>query len=103
MKKKKGIIRVNSFTVLQQYVKICQNKITEMHLANEELEQYGRRLCVRIDGIPTVENENSDEVLDKMTSLIKETSCYIPDIVTDRAHRTGNSLRAHDRKDEPIT
>ena len=74
-----------------------------MQQANEELEQYGRRLCVRIDGIPAVENENSDEVLDMMTSLIKETSCYIPDIITDRAHQTGNSLRAHDRKDQPIT
>ena len=60
-----------------------------MQQANEELEQYGRRLCVRIDGVPTVDNETSDEVLDKVKSLIKETSCDIPDVVIDRAHRTG--------------
>ena len=52
-----------------------------MQQANEELEQYGRRLCVRIDGVPTVDNETSDEVLSKVKSLIKETSCDIPDEV----------------------
>ena len=59
----------------------------EMQQANEELEQYGRRLCVRIDGVPTVDNETSDEVLDKVKSLIKESSCDIPDVVIDRADR----------------
>ena len=47
------------------------------------------RLCVRIDGVPTVDNETSDEVLDKVMSLIKETSCDTPDVVIDRAHRIG--------------
>ena len=46
-----------------------------MHQANEDLEQYGRRLRVRIDVVPTVDNKTSDEVLDKVKSLIKETSC----------------------------
>ena len=75
--------------MLQKHVKICQNQITEMQQTNEELEQYGRRLCIRIDGVPTVDNEISDQVLDKVKSLIKETSCDIPDVVIDRAHRIG--------------
>ena len=49
--------------VLQQYVKICQKQKTEMQQANEELEQYGRRLYVRIDGVPTADDETSDECL----------------------------------------
>ena len=57
--------------VLQQHVKIYQNQITELQQANEELEQYGRRLCVRIDGVPTVDNETSDEVRGKVKSQIK--------------------------------
>ena len=48
-----------------------------------------RRLCVSIDGVPTVDNETSDEVLDKVKSLKKETSCDIREIVIDRANRTG--------------
>ena len=60
-----------------------------MQQANEELEQYGRTLRLRIDGVPTVDNETSDEVLDKVKSLIKEISCDIPDVVIDSAHRIG--------------
>ena len=61
--------------MLQQHVKICQNQIKEIQQANEDLEQYGRRLRLRIDVVPTVDNKTSDEVLDKVKSLIKETSC----------------------------
>ena len=53
------------------------------------MQQANEELYVRTDGIPTVDNETSDEVLDKVNSLIKETSCDIPDVVIDRAHRTG--------------
>ena len=60
-----------------------------MQQANEELEQHVRRLCVTIDGVPAVDNETSDEVLDKVKSLIKETSRDIPDVVIDRVHRIG--------------
>ena len=52
-------------------------------------KSISRRLCVRIDGVPTVDNETSDEVLDKLKSLMKETSCDIPEIVIDRARRIG--------------
>ena len=54
-------------------------EVKEMQQANEELEQYGRRLCIRIDGVPTVDNETSDEVLDKVKCLIKENSYDISD------------------------
>ena len=76
-------------SVLQQHAQICQNQIKEMQQANKELEQYGSGLCVRTDGFPTVDNETSDEVLDRVKSLIKETSCDISDVVIDRAHRIG--------------
>ena len=33
---------------------------------NEELDQYERRLCLRIAGVPSVENENSDDFLDRV-------------------------------------
>ena len=50
---------------------------------NEELEQYGRRLCLRIEGVPPVENETSDDVLDEVKSLITESGCKIPNVVGD--------------------
>ena len=42
-------------------------KLLELNIDNqshdEELEQYGSRLCLRIDGLPTVTDESSDERL----------------------------------------
>ena len=54
---------------------------------NEELEQYGRRLCLRVDGVPTVKHESSDDVLEFTKSLFKEANVAVPDTVLDRAHR----------------
>ena len=51
-----------------------------MQQANEQLDQYGRSLYVRVDGAPTVDNKASDEVLEKMKTLTKETSCVNPDV-----------------------
>ena len=36
---------------------------------NEELEQYGRRLSIRVEGVPTTDNETSEEVLKDAESL----------------------------------
>ena len=58
---------------------------------NAELEQYGRRLCLRIDGVPTVKNGSNDEVLEFTRSLFKEANVAVPDNVLDGAHRIGPS------------
>ena len=55
----------------------------------EELEQYGRCQCLRIEGIPTKVDEKSDEVLQKVFDLITESETDIPNDVVDRAHRIG--------------
>ena len=54
------------------------------------MEQYGRRLCLRIDGVPTEKNETSEEVFKKVTEMCKEAKLDIPEVVIDRAHRIGN-------------
>ena len=60
---------------------------------NEELEQYSRRCCLRIEGVPSVENESLDDVLCKVKSLITESGCEIPDVVIDRGHRIGKGYK----------
>ena len=55
----------------------------------EELCQYGRRLCLRIDNIPVLERESSEEVLRSVKSLIEKSGEVIPDSTLDRAHRIG--------------
>ena len=40
-----------------------------MQQENEELEQYGRRLRVRTDGVTAIDSETSDKLLDKIKNL----------------------------------
>ena len=63
---------------------------------NEELEQYGRRLCIRVETLPTTDNETSEEILKKVKSLINEAECDISDVAIDRAYRIRNGYK--DRK-----
>ena len=74
-----------------------QNQILELQQANvklqneiEELEQYGRRLCTRIDGITEVSNENSEDVFNIVDLFVK---AGIEDVEKNigRAHRMGKS------------
>ena len=57
---------------------------------NEELEQYGRCLYLRIDGVPTKTSESSDDVSDSVKSLFQEAKVDISESVIERAHRTGS-------------
>ena len=62
---------------------------------NEKLEQYGRRCCLKVGGVPFVENESLDDVLGKVKSLITESGCEIPEmwLLIDRAHRIGRGYK----------
>ena len=73
-----------------------EKKINELESQNhqlrselEELETYGRRLCLRIDGVPVKNNETSDQVLTKVESLCKDAEVDIPECIIDRHHRIG--------------
>ena len=58
---------------------------------NKELEQYGRRLCLRINGVPTVKDEPSDDVPEFANTLFKEAKVAVPDNVLYCASRIGPS------------
>ena len=69
--------------MLQEDIHYYQNHLNEIKRKNEELEQNGRRLYVRNESIPSVENDTSDEVLDKVMSLMQEAECDIPKVMID--------------------
>ena len=83
---------------------ICQDKsflqeqISELKKQNraiaascEETEQYSRRLCLRIGGVPSVDKETSSDVLKKVKEICAESNLEIPDSNLDRGHRIGKS------------
>ena len=75
--------------MLQQHVREYQKRVNRLENDSEEQEQYGRRLCLRIEGVPSAEKETSEEVLEKVKCLVSESGCDITDVVIDRAHRIG--------------
>ena len=73
--------------VLKSQVTLLQNHVSTVKHALDkkvdELEQYGRRVCLRIEGVEHQVNEKSEEVL----NIIKESEAEIPESVLDRAYR----------------
>ena len=53
-------------------------KNTKNQDKNEKLEQYGCRLCLRIDGVPVQKGETSEGVLKKVTSICEKANLDIP-------------------------
>ena len=99
---KEGITKEKKSEVSKQHEKlVSQNKMLQQQVPelrklnfdnqakNEKLEQYGRRLCLRIDGIPSKNNETSEDVLDSVKNIFELAEVNIPDMVVNRAHRIG--------------
>ena len=75
--------------MLKEQVAELSKLSIQNHSKNEKLEQYGRRLCLRVDEIPAVNNESSDDVMNLTKSLFEEAKFSVPENVLDRAHRIG--------------
>ena len=52
----------STVSLLQEHVKNFQKQVCILECKNEKLEQYGRRCCLRIEGVLSAENESSDDV-----------------------------------------
>ena len=71
------IEQTNKIEKLDSTVALLQEHVKELKLSNgrllskvNDIEQYERRLCLRIEDIPVVEDETAEVVLDKVRSLI---------------------------------
>ena len=53
----------------------------------DDLEQYGRRLCIRIDGVEVNEDEIAEECTGKILNMLQKYDVEISDKDIDRAHR----------------
>ena len=87
----------STIAVLQQHVSVLKAQVNENTKESgrqascyDELEQYGRRLCLRVHGLPISEDETSSDVLQNLTNQFEEKGINIPDYNIDRAHRIGN-------------
>ena len=67
--------------VLNSQVTLLQNHVSTVKYALnkkvDELEQYGRRVCLRSKGVEHQVNEKSEVVLEKVVNIIKESEAEI--------------------------
>ena len=65
-------------------------KNKESQQCYDKLEQYSRRLRLRIDSFPKHNNEKAEDVFKFVKDLVEEfPDLEIREAVTDRAHRIG--------------
>ena len=55
----------------------------------EEIEQYGRRLCFRLDGLPIKDQESADSVLADIKQELNKYAINVPDHAIDKALPAG--------------
>ena len=65
---------------LQKQIEELRILSTKSQDENEETEQYGRRLCLRVDRVPVDKCKRIYDVLKKAISMCWKADLYIPDI-----------------------
>ena len=82
---------VDRVEALESKLSIYEEHLTEMENRLENAEQYSRRSCLRIFGVPLPENgdETSKNCLAKVKQVFKNLGVAVPDDCIDRAHRIG--------------
>ena len=55
----------SALSVLQRHAQLYQKQVIELKLENEELELFYRRIKVKNEDVPFIENEIFKEVLEK--------------------------------------
>jgi len=89
LKNEKIEILESKLSILESAINVLKKSSHESLKANDDNEQYNRRLCLRINGISVDEKESSEESLKKVKSVFTELDVNIPDECVDRAHRIG--------------
>ena len=91
-KKKESDEKTNSEKhMLQQQITSLKQVNLQIQNDLKELEQYGRRLSLRIDGVPVKGKERSQDVFEHVVSMFEEAGAGNFDGYIDRAHRIGKT------------
>ena len=69
--------------LLQEQVMCLKHANVQMLNSKGQLEQYGRRLCLRINEVPVKSDETNDDVLKHVKEMCDEVELDIPNTVID--------------------
>ena len=76
---------------LESRVVVCESVSTKLQTELENSEQYSRRMCLRINGVPVESTETSEDCMKKCKEIFEEIDVNVPDEAIDRAHSIGKS------------
>lgn len=81
-------------TMLNQRVEELNRKVEKLEIGKDESEQYSRRNSIRISGLASVQNEDTDKLVLEIATAIK-ADITLSDI--DRSHRVGKPGQSNNR------
>ena len=61
--------------------------ITKLENEKDDLKQYGRRVCLRIEDVPAANEETAEEIFKKTENLLKKVWPNLSGDCIDRTHR----------------
>ena len=74
---------------LEGRVAILKNLVQTLERKTDDVEQYGRRLCLRIDNIPISEGNNPKDIEQELQKEFADMGVELPEDAIDRAHQIG--------------
>ena len=93
--------RMTKIDELESRIAIMERHITLLQNNVDYNEQYNRRLCLKINGIPPVddgERQTAEMWLEKVKNVFEKLEVEVPDTVIDMAHRIGKLRIVKGRK-----
>ena len=75
-----------------------QERITTLELEKDNLDQYRRRVCVRIDDVPVESEETAGSVYEKIGEFFREACPDILVFCIERAHRIASKYKSYGNK-----
>ena len=66
-----------------------EKRIAKLENYNDDLEQYGRRVCLRIEDVLVANEETAEEVFKKTENMLKKFCPNLSGDCIERAHRIG--------------
>ena len=81
--------------ILENLVKIQERKV-------DDVEQYGRRLCLRVDDVPLRASETPKYIEHELHGEFVNMGLKLPEEVIDRAHRVGKRYEVDEENEDGV-
>ena len=81
---------------LEGMVAILENLVKWQETKRDDVEQYGNRLCLRVNGIPVENGERVKDLENRLHQEFSNMGLNIPKEAIDRVHRIGKKFEIKD-------